>query len=189
MYNTTLVEIHPTLVVRILAGYDTDAWWSRLQHQVQANEDLGPDKASLPFVSGTTSGSDADSYLAPRPEEDEPPQPNNPEVPQLPVIPEEDLPLPPPDKSRLLYHINRMTGVQRLCIPSAVAPDILAIAHGNGHPGFSCCYEIITRSWFMRGLTKMLREFISHCSECLALQTRRHPPSNPLSHRLFPSTL
>lgn len=32
VYNTTLVEIHPTLIARILAGYDVDAWWSRLQH-------------------------------------------------------------------------------------------------------------------------------------------------------------
>ena len=31
LYNTTLVEIHPTLVSRIIAGYNADAWWSRLQ--------------------------------------------------------------------------------------------------------------------------------------------------------------
>ena len=49
-YNTTLVEIYPTLVSRIIAGYNADAWWSRLQIQVQANEDLGVNKASFPFV-------------------------------------------------------------------------------------------------------------------------------------------
>lgn len=34
LYNTTLVEIHPTLVLRIIAGYNADTWWSWLQTQV-----------------------------------------------------------------------------------------------------------------------------------------------------------
>ena len=93
------------------------------------------------------------------------------------VIPEE---LPTPDKSQLLFHVNRLSNVHRLCIPPSVAPDILAIAHGKGHPGFSRCYEIITRSWFIRGLTKLLRDFIRYCPECLALQTRRHAPYGSL---------
>lgn len=28
LYNTTLVEIHPTLISRIIVGYNADAWWS-----------------------------------------------------------------------------------------------------------------------------------------------------------------
>lgn len=27
-YSTTLVELHPTLISRILAGYNTDPWWT-----------------------------------------------------------------------------------------------------------------------------------------------------------------
>lgn len=98
-------------MAKILAGYDANVWWSRLQHQVQANKDLGLDKASLPFVSGTTPASNADPYLIPRLEEDELTHPNNPKVLQPPVILKEDLPLPPLDKLRLLYHINKMTVV------------------------------------------------------------------------------
>ena len=68
LYNTTLVEIHLTLVLRIIAGYNADACWSRLQTQVQTNEDLGVDKTSFPFVLGSTPPTDADPYLTPRPE-------------------------------------------------------------------------------------------------------------------------
>ena len=84
--------------------------------------------------------------------------------------------LPSPDKSRLLYHVNRVTNVHRLCIPPSVAPDILVIAYGKGHLGFSRCYKIISRSWYVRGLTKLLQAFIRHCPQCLALQIRRHAP-------------
>lgn len=78
----------------------------------------------------------------------------------------------PPDKTKLLYHVNKIIGVYYLCIPLSVALDILAIAHGEEHPSFSCCYKIIIRSWFIRGLTKLFRTFIYLYSQCLALQTR-----------------
>lgn len=77
-------------------------------------------------------------------------------IPQLSIIYEEGLPLPPSDKSKLLYHVNRTTGVQRLYILPSVVFDILVIAHRNEHPSFLHCYEIITCSWFIQGLTKML---------------------------------
>ena len=88
--------------------------------------------------------------------------------------------LPPPDKTKLLYQINRTTSNLRLCISPTVVPDILQIAHGEGHPGFSCCHEIITRSWYIQGLTRLLREFIRHYPQCLQLQTRQHCPYRSL---------
>ncbi len=30
-YNTTLIELYPTLVSQILASYEVDPWWVRLQ--------------------------------------------------------------------------------------------------------------------------------------------------------------
>lgn len=182
-YNTTLVEICPELISRILAGYEADNYWSRLHRQVQANEDLGADKASLPFVLGSTPPTDADLYLTPRPEGEAEVLPSPQVSRSLSVEPPQSdntNGLPPPDKTKLLYHVNRLTGVHRLYIPPSVAPDILAIAHEEGHPGFSRCYQIIVRSWFIRGLTKLLRSFIRHCPQCLALQTRRHPPYGSL---------
>ena len=35
----------------------------------------------------------------------------------------------------LLFHINRRTGLQRLCIPSSLVKDIIGLAHNSGHPG------------------------------------------------------
>lgn len=176
IYNTTLVEIWPELISRILAEYEANNYWSRLQRQVQANKDLGADKTFFPFVLGSTLPTDADPYLTPHPEGEakvlpspelsgsieEPPQSNSADG------------LLNPDKTKLLYHVNKLTGVHCLCILPSVTQDILAIAYEEGHPGFSRCYEIITRFWFIWGLTKLLRTFIRYCPQCLALQTRRH---------------
>ena len=81
----------------------------------------------------------------------------------------------------LIYHIDRVTRHQRLCIPAGLVKEILQLAHGNGHPGFQRCYEIIAGSWYIRGLTNQLREYIRHCPDCQVLQTRRHQPYGSLS--------
>ena len=167
-YNTTLVEMHPALVSWILADYQADPWWAQLHRQIQANDNLGADSTTLPFVGGSMPPADSDPYLTPRPAGDEDFSPRFADVEETPEG------LPAPDKSRLLYHVNRITNVNRLYIPPSVAPDILAVVHGEGHLGFSCCYEIISRSWYIRGLTKLLQAFIRHSLQCLALQTRRH---------------
>lgn len=116
---------------------------------------------------------DSDPYMGSRPDGEDPLPTSIP----IGVVPKE---LPAPDKSQLFFHINRLTNVHHLCISPSVAPDILAIPHGEGHPGFSHCYKIITRSWFIHGLTKLLRAFICYCPECLVLQTRRHAPYGSL---------
>ncbi len=140
IYSTTLVALQPALVSRILAGYKADPWWTRLQQQIQANNDLGVDAATLPFVIDSTSPPDSDPYLSPRPDGNDEPLPH-----YIPA-PKSSKGLPRPDKSKLLYHVNQLTNVHRLCIPLSVAPDILAIAHDEDHPGFSRCYEIIAHS-------------------------------------------
>lgn len=142
--------------------------------QIQANDNLGADAATAPFVVGSTPPTDSDPYLAPRPNDDEDLFSSSIDVEEIPER------FPAPDKSRLLYHINKLTNVHRLCIPPSVAPGILAVTHGEGHQGFSRCYKIIIRFWYIRSLTKLLRAFIRHCSQCLALQTRRHAPYGSL---------
>lgn len=168
-YSTTLVKLHPTLISRILAGYNADPWWTRLLQQVQANNDLGADAVTLLFVINSTPPTDSNPYLSPQPDGAEEPRPD-----YMPVtkISKE---LPRLDKTKLFYHVNRLTNVHRLCISPSVALDILTIVYGEGHPRFSCCYEIIIRFWFIHDLTKLLRSFIYHCPQCLALQTRQHP--------------
>ena len=148
LYNTTLVKIHPTLVSRILASYNADPWWARLRLQIQHNSNLGRDAVALPFVLGSAPPTDADSYIEPQLEGGDLPVTDVLSIQRGPAIDG----LPAPDKSKLLYHVNKLTGVYRLCIPPSVAPDILVIAYGEGHPGFSRCYEIIAHSWFICGL-------------------------------------
>lgn len=139
-YNTTVVEIHPALMSRILAGYKAEPWWVRLQLEIQANSNLGVDAVTLPFVVGSTPPTDSDPYLAPCPNSSKNLPPISLDVEET----SEELLIP--DKSKLFYHINRVTNVHHLYIPSSVAPDILSVAHKEGYPGFSWCYEIITRS-------------------------------------------
>ena len=174
IYNTTLFEMHLALVSQILAGYKANPWWAWLQLQIQANNNLEADAPTLLFLVDSTPPTDSDFYLAPRPNGDE----------NLPLssmdigeIPER---FPAPNKSRLLYHINKLTNVHCLCILLSVVSDILAVAHGESHLGFSSCYKIIIRSWYICGLTKLFRAFIRHCSQCLALQTRQHTPYGSL---------
>ena len=169
-YSITLVEFHLTLISRILAGYKADPWWVRLQQQIQSNDDLGADAATLTFVISSIPLTDSDPYMAPQSEGEECLQPNT-----LPAL-EGPKGLPRPDKAKLFYHMNRLTNVHRLCIPPSMAPDILGIAYGEDYLGFSRCYKIVSRSWYIRGLIKLFRSFIRHCPQYLALQIRRHPP-------------
>ena len=79
-------------------------------------------------------------------------------------------------KSFLIYHTDRVTGHRRLCIPPSVVSEIFEIGHGDGHPGFARCFERISSSWYIRGLSKLLREYLHHCPSCQVFQTRRHLP-------------
>lgn len=110
-----------------------------------------------------------DLYLAPRPE--------NATLQSSDILSLEDPPakditpleeplakeLPISDKTKIFYYIKRLTGIHRLYISPFVALDIIAIAHREGHLGFTRCYEIVTRSWFIHSLTKLLCSFIRHC--------------------------
>lgn len=74
----------------------------------------------------------------------------------------------------LLYHIDRVIGLRRLCISLASFSDIFKIAHVEEHSEFARCYSIISKAFYVRDLIKHLRSFISNCLNCLILQIRRH---------------
>ena len=79
-----------------------------------------------------------------------------------------------------IFHVDRFTGLKRLCIPEPLVKDIFDMAHSEGHPGFDRCYEIVSKSWYIHGLTRLLRSYIRHCPQCLVFQTRRHRPYGSL---------
>jgi hypothetical protein len=76
----------------------------------------------------------------------------------------------------LIYHVNKSTEEKRLCISSECVPNILNIAHEREqrHSDFEITFEIISRSWYVRGLIKTLRFHIRNCSQCLQIQIKRH---------------
>lgn len=137
-YNSTLVKLDPILISQILAGYIPDPSWTWLLQQIQANNDLEADAATMPFVTVSTPPTNSDFYLSSQPDREEEPCPG-----YIPA-PKNSKGLPRPDKAQLFYHVNRLTNVYCLCISPSVAPDILAISHGKGYLGFSRYYEIIT---------------------------------------------
>lgn len=174
-----------------MAGYKADNYWSCFQRQIQVNKDLGADKASFPFVLGLIPPTDANPYLTPRPKGkakvllapklskslDQFLQSNNTDSFLL------------SDKTKLLYYVKNLIGVYCLCIPSSVAPDILAIAHGEIYLGFSYCHKIITRFEFIWELTKLFRTFVCHYPQCLAFQIRQHTLYGSLQPIKSPSVL
>ena len=87
----------------------------------------------------------------------------------------------------LIFHVDKFSGLRRLCIPKPLVKDIFDIAHNEGHPGFERCYEIVSKSWYIHGLTRLLRDYIRHCPQCLVFQTRRHRPYGALQPIQSPS--
>lgn len=162
LFTAALVEMKQEFAQKILQGYKKDTYWTRIGAQIDANAKLGEDAALLPFVRGKhIQATDADPYLTPRPDG-------------------EIMESTPELQADLIYHVDLVTRVQRLCIPTSVTSDIFAIAHGQGHPGFQRCFEIISASYYIHRLRHQLRVYIRHCPECLILQTRRHAPYGDL---------
>lgn len=106
------------------------------------NKELGVDKTLLLFVLAGAQLSDSDSYFQPRPE---PPSNATMELESDSSLEKQSLFIMP-GTSGLIFHLDHLTGIRRLYIPLSVASELLAIAHGERHPGFSRYYEIISRS-------------------------------------------
>lgn len=77
---------------------------------------------------------------------------------------------------------------RRLCIPQPLVSDIFATVHGaaNGHAGFRKCYEQLASSYYVRGMSRQLRDYLRHCPDCQIHQTRRHKPYGALQPILTP---
>ena len=143
------------------------------------------DKALLPFALADTDVSDSDSYFQPRPE-----PLDNTALESDSISPsEEQSDIFKPNTNKLIFHLYRSTGIRHLCISPSMAPEFRSIAHGEGHPSFSHCHEIISQSWFVQELTKLLRSFIRHGPQCFSLQMRRHAPYGSLQPIQLPPVL
>lgn len=165
-YTTTLVEMSKSFQTRIVKGYQSDPSWTKTLDVLYAEDSRAEDGAKLQFVLGEEISM---SMEAPSDRSE-----TYTHFTTAAAIPEEAFDR---QRNRLVYHIDKATAVKRLCIPESVVKDILDIAHtAEGYLGFARCYERVATSWYIRGLTRYLRDYLKHCSECLVYQTRRHAP-------------
>ena len=74
----------------------------------------------------------------------------------------------------LIYYIDQLTSIRRLCISENCVRKILDIAHDNEHANYARTHDIIIRFWYIHELIKILRKYIQHCSKCLTCQIKRH---------------
>lgn len=95
------------------------------------------------------------------------------------------------DDDGLIWKTDASTGdhaftPSRLCIPHSCVQTFLQIAHSESHVGFAKCWESLSRQWYIRGLTKYLREYLKHCPQCQLYQTPRHLPHGALQPIITP---
>ena len=97
------------------------------------------------------------------------------------------------DEAGLVWKVDASTGdhafvPRRLCVPESCVPIFLEIAHSGSHVGFAKCWDSISRQWYIRNLTKKLRDYLRHCPQCQLYQTPRHLPHGSLQPILTPPT-
>ena len=77
-------------------------------------------------------------------------------------------------EKNLIYYVNKWNDVKRLCISKNCIKNILNIAHDSDHSEYVKIHDIVTKSWYIHDLIKILRKYIQHCSKCLTCQVKRH---------------
>ena len=85
------------------------------------------------------------------------------------------------DEEGLIWRRDDSTGDHafdgtRLCLPGdrACLKTFFDTAHSESHVGFAKMFEVISRQWYIRSLSRQLKEYLRHCSKCQLYQTRRH---------------
>lgn len=70
---------------------------------------------------------------------------------------------------------------ERLCIPRTLITDLFYEHHdAQAHLGFDATYHSIRSCFWIRGLAKQLRAYITHRPKCATYQTLRHKPYGAL---------
>ena len=83
-------------------------------------------------------------------------------------------------KNDLIFRSNDITfddhafESRRLCISTTIISNILTTTHDESHVEFARCYEKIASFYYIRDLSRYLRDFLKHCFKCQIFQTRRH---------------
>ncbi len=181
-YNTILMKLNSEFRKRIIENYFKDESWNKIIHIINQNEALNENVVELSFVREfDTVFREFDSYLISN--IDATTSLYSSELVSLfndnSELISSSLKNSVSNRSNnknLIYHVNRSIEEKRLCISSDCVQNILVIAHDQDqeHSEFDACFEIISRSWYIRELTKAFKAYIKHCSQCLQIQIRRH---------------
>lgn len=169
-FMAMLVRMSSDFQKQILKGYKEDDWWKWVNKQIDENDELGKDAMKMLFVwKRNLSMTKADPYFGPKLKEK-----TNPELETVSESKANEIKIK--KNNKLIFHFDCVTSVQQLCISLKAAAEVIAIVHGDGHPGFNKCYKTIIKLWYMRRLVKQLQSYIKHCPQCLVLQTSQHQP-------------
>jgi hypothetical protein len=67
----------------------------------------------------------------------------------------------------------------RLCVPRSRIQPFMQMAHDkNGHPGFERTYQRIRQSYFIKGASAVIRDYIQHCPSRLIHKPTNYTPSS-----------
>ena len=157
IYNATFIKMFFDFQKKISDEYFTNLIWKNILSTIFKNETLENNAVNLSFSVRSISF-EIDQYMKSRSETSE-----------ILSSTVEDI-----VEIKLIYHVNSLIDLRRLCILSNCVKDILNIAHEQDHSNFARCFDIIFKAWYVRELIRHLRIFINHCSECFVLQIRRH---------------
>ena len=153
-YNATLVELFDQFYDKILKSYFENSVWKKIATMIKNNNKLENNVVELSFNMQTSISIEIDAYMKSR---------SNSSTNTVEIA-----------RFDLIYHTDKLTKLRRLCIFESCIEEVMKITHDNDHSKFVRCFEIIAQTWYIRNLTKTLRQYIKHCSKCFVLQIRRH---------------
>ena len=86
-----------------------------------------------------------------------------------------------PGDRRFLVYLNEKGGKLRLCIPKALHRTFLEMAHDeNNHAGIDRTYAKLAANFYLKGCSKIVKEYIDHCQSCITNKPPKFAPSGKL---------
>ena len=90
----------------------------------------------------------------------------------------------------LLFFIDQLDNRERLCIPTTMEKEVIALAHDNSHHcGYKRTYDRLATSVYMRHMRKRIQQYVAHCPDCSVNRTANHQPHGELNPILTPPTV
>ncbi len=146
VYNITLMKLNSEFCKRIIENYFKDDAWKRIIQIIDQNTALKENVAKLSFIRESQMISrESDLYMT-----------SNINTSTISLNFSNAVFFCNEDQD-LIYHVNKFTEEKRLCILSNCVSNILTIAHEQKHSDFEVSFEIISRSWYIKDLIKILR--------------------------------